>query len=624
MLRKFATIVFIALIQIPSLLAAVNYRDTLDVYPFDPVVVTGTRGSIERRELPATLSVVSLNQTTASAQHSLLQVINSSVPGLFVTQRTNVGFGVASGSAGNVTLRGLGAYPNTQVLILIDGRPDVMGLFGHPLSDVYNLQNVERVEVIRGPASLLYGSNAMGGAINIVTKHGATPGWHGNLALRYGSFQTRQFDFQQSFGGKKLFWRFAGGYQASEGWREKGRDDYTNNNGNITLRYYFRGNGYIDANTYFTNLNLYDPGQYSNPFEDHHFDIKRRGGDLTMELVGTRLTTHLKLHHNQGHHLIHDPGFYESFDHTTGAVATVTYRKTDRGNYSLSGEWRQYGGKAYISSQWKKEQVVEYGGVFQGHQHLGNALIIDGGLRLTKHSYTDLIAVPVLGLVVKLPQDLIFRTQYSTGYRVPTINELFLFPPSNTKIKNEYTRSGEASLEKQLSQRVNLLSTIYYSRATNLIEKNPVQIDGQTRRIYQNTGTVTIKGLEIEGQIIPAANVRLNLNYSLTQTSRVVSGTPEQKVGFDLLIKSVSWLTCELQGQWVNGLYAITNPYSSASPTYGRLPGFLTCDARATWHGWRWGEFQLEVKNLTNTRYMTVWDFPLPGRYYNIGFNIKF
>jgi hypothetical protein len=64
----------------------------------------------------------------------------------------------------------LGGNPTTGVLMLIDGHPQFMGIMGHPLPDSYVASDVERVEVIRGPASILYGTNAMGGVINIITK----------------------------------------------------------------------------------------------------------------------------------------------------------------------------------------------------------------------------------------------------------------------------------------------------------------------------------------------------------------------------------------------------------------------------------------------------------------------
>lgn len=77
-------------------------------------------------------------------------------------------------------------------MVLIDGHPQYMGLMGHPIADAYQSLMAERVEVLRGPASVLYGSNAMGGVINIVTRQLHEEGVKTNINLGYGSFNTLQ------------------------------------------------------------------------------------------------------------------------------------------------------------------------------------------------------------------------------------------------------------------------------------------------------------------------------------------------------------------------------------------------------------------------------------------------
>ena len=86
-----------------------------------------------------------------------------------MTQKGITGFGVSEGAAGTVNIRGVGS--GNKVLMLFDGQPQWAGVFGHSLPDTYVASDVERVEVIRGPGSLLYGSNAMGGVVNIITRH---------------------------------------------------------------------------------------------------------------------------------------------------------------------------------------------------------------------------------------------------------------------------------------------------------------------------------------------------------------------------------------------------------------------------------------------------------------------
>ena len=139
------------------------------------VVVTGTRAAADVRHLPMTVTTVGRAQIEASHEASLLPILNEQVPGFFSTSRGLLGFGVSDGAAGQMSLRGVGGpaqpgVPTTGMLVLVDGHPQYMGLFGHPIADAAQSLLAERVEVVRGPASVLYGSNAMGGVVNIVTR----------------------------------------------------------------------------------------------------------------------------------------------------------------------------------------------------------------------------------------------------------------------------------------------------------------------------------------------------------------------------------------------------------------------------------------------------------------------
>ena len=105
-----------------------------------------------------------------------------------------MGYGVAAGAAGGMSIRGVGGAPTAGVLVLINGHPQYMGLMGHPLADSYQSLMTERVEVVRGPASMLYGSNAMGGVINIITKKQEVDGANGSAQVMYGSHNTLNID----------------------------------------------------------------------------------------------------------------------------------------------------------------------------------------------------------------------------------------------------------------------------------------------------------------------------------------------------------------------------------------------------------------------------------------------
>ena len=89
------------------------------------------------------ISVISGKQIEERIQPSLLPLLTEEVPGLFITQRGVMGYGVANGSAGGMSIRGIGGAPTAGVLILIDGHPQYMGLMGHPLADSYQSMMTE-------------------------------------------------------------------------------------------------------------------------------------------------------------------------------------------------------------------------------------------------------------------------------------------------------------------------------------------------------------------------------------------------------------------------------------------------------------------------------------------------
>ena len=128
-----------------------------DTLSLQEVVVTGTRNAVDVRHLPMTVTIIGREKLTEQHHSNVLPVAMQQVPGLFVTSRSMMGYGVSTGAAGGISLRGISAGVG-QMLVLIDGHPQYNGIYGHPISDSYQTLIAERIEVLRGPASVLYGS----------------------------------------------------------------------------------------------------------------------------------------------------------------------------------------------------------------------------------------------------------------------------------------------------------------------------------------------------------------------------------------------------------------------------------------------------------------------------------
>ena len=186
--KTLAAMMTMLLSALPSGMCAENLADSLAL---QEVVVTGSRGATDVRHLPMTVTIVDRMTLTAEHQTSVLPTVMREVPGLFVTSRAMMGYGVSTGAAGGINLRGITGGAG-QLLVLIDGHPQYQGIYGHPISDSYQTLMAERVEVLRGPASVLYGSNAMGGVMNIVTRQARQDGVNTNIQLGAGSYGTIQ------------------------------------------------------------------------------------------------------------------------------------------------------------------------------------------------------------------------------------------------------------------------------------------------------------------------------------------------------------------------------------------------------------------------------------------------
>ena len=140
-----------------------------NVNHLDEVVVTGSNNAVGKNLLPYTVTTVSNRQLESTGSTQLLSAISGLVPSLFVSERSIFGFGVSNGGSGHIKLRGVGGDRASAVLMMVDGQPQFAGLYSHHIADFYETEYVERVEVLRGPASVLYGSNAMAGVINVIT-----------------------------------------------------------------------------------------------------------------------------------------------------------------------------------------------------------------------------------------------------------------------------------------------------------------------------------------------------------------------------------------------------------------------------------------------------------------------
>ena len=182
----------------------------------DPVVVTATRTETPLRDVTTSITVITEEEIRAQQAETVLDALRD-VPGLDVVQ---------SGSRGSTTSVFIRGSNSNQVLVLIDGMEVNSGTagsfnFAHLLTD-----NVERIEVLRGAGGTLYGSKAVGGVINILTKRGeGTPKL--SLSSEGGNGATHRQALDLAGGTSRWNYSVAGNFLQSDGFHGD-NDDYQN------------------------------------------------------------------------------------------------------------------------------------------------------------------------------------------------------------------------------------------------------------------------------------------------------------------------------------------------------------------------------------------------------------
>lgn len=606
--------------------------DTLRNYDINEVVITGVRSSTDIRHLSRTVTVVGRTEIESKMQPSLMPVLNELVPGLFVTSRGIMGYGVSGGAAGNISIRGLSGG-SARMMVLIDGHPQYAGIFGHPVSDSYQSFLAERVEVLRGPSSVLYGSNAMGGVINIVTRRMPEDGVRTDIHAGYGSFNTLETEFTNRIRKGRFSSVVSGSYNRTDGHRaDMGFGQY---GGYAKLGYDLTDNWKLMADVNITHFDASYPGPADAPLLDGDQSITRGVTSFTVENGYGSTSGAVSFFYNWGNHYINDgytPSLGESpkdyrflsSDDMMGASAYQNVRLFRGNTVTFGADWYRYGGKAWneyvagdkagTSSQIVDKHENEFAGYVDFRQDISSWLTLSAGLRADYHSRVGLEWVPQAGLAFHLPHSIDIKASAAKGFRYPVLREMYMFPPQNPDLRPESLWNYELAfsqriLEGNLAYGVN----VFYIDGKNLIQTLP-NPDG-SGMLNQNTGKVENAGVEISLSGRIASSWSLEGNYSYLHMKYPVISAPEHKVYAGGRFSSGRW-NVSTGIQYIGGLYTAVGE----SPV---REDFVLWNLRASFRVMRWLELWVRGENLLAQKYEIVAGYPMPGATVSGGINVN-
>jgi len=572
--------------------------------------VTVTASPILKEVKDCSTSVSVLDETDILAVRPLNSLgALTHLPGVFAHRTGDFG-------RTDIEIRGVGQR-GQRLAILIDGRPEKMGIFGCAVTHAFPLDNVDRIEVVRGPASVLYGPDAAGGVINIITRT-PSPGFRTDFTTAYGSYKTVSTNLRHGAKLGSFDYLFTADRLTSDG-----HVPHSSYQGSA-----FTGRAGLDLGSGFS-LNIQgkyfdgrknEPGPLHSPSLVSWNDYKRGSVNLTTKGGWSSSDWTLMAYGDFGRHVFSDG--WDSRDHFHGASAKMNLGLSPIHHLSLGIDARFFGGESFNSpaGSWNK---TNFGAYIHDEIVLGRRWIFSAGVRGDKDSQFGTEATPQAGIVFKPGDATSLRVSASRAFRCPHINELYLFPASNPDLDPERFWNIEFGVDQAFTQFFSLTAAVFRMKGSSLIEQvlNP---GGYPRYKFRNTGAFSFSGAEFGFRITPAHSLLASFSYSYLDTGDLTKGRPGQKIDADFRWQSGRFQAF-LNAQHVS-LYYAADKRALPIPSYFLLNSrFEVSIAKGV------GVF-MDLNNLGGEDYAVYVDlsgqaaglYQMPGRNVHFGFRASF
>lgn len=594
------------------------------VKALDLVVVTATKSPKKQSETGKVVTVITREEIDHSAGKDLAQLLNEQT-GVVVNGATS-----NPGKDKTIFLRGAS---DKYTLIMLDGVPlnDPSQVGGQYDIRLLSLNQVERIEILKGSQSTLYGSNAVAGVINIITRKAASEQATGNGTVSYGTYNTLKAatDFER----KSRIFEYDLNYQyvntdgIAEAKDTTGKGNFPKNGYNLQA---FQANVGINATDKLKISPYFRYSEYKGTISAGAFT----GGNdpYTASLVNTGLTAHLA--------------------YAKGTVyANYGYDYTQRfygGPYASTYEGRFHHGEAFVNHTFCPNLQMIAGVNFQTY-----TLVKPDTVNSIISPYVSFFYKDGKGLNIELggrynhdnkygsnftyslnPSYLIDRTvkvfaNITSGFRAPSVSELFGPYGANPALKPEKSYNEEGGVQVfLLDQKLSILGT-YFDRNIHDVIIYSFDDPAYPNGIYVNKNKQHDHGVEGEVSYTAARNLSLKASYTFVdgQTTEKIAGKDTTFKGLDRVPKN--------NFQFSAG-YRITKEFflsSSLQVTGKRTDDYydVTMNSYALWNAY--AEYQLfknnfkvfaDVKNITNKKnYYEAYGYSVQGTNLTVGVSIK-
>lgn len=575
----------------------------------------------------------------------------------------------------------------SQVLILLDGRPvNALGSGGFDLSEI-STDNVERIEVLPGGGSALYGSDAIGGIINIVTRQpSATP--EGSASAKFGSYNFNEQNLQFSGTAEKLGYFLSynriqsdGNYPFELGGFSGKRENNDTKYDNLTARLTYP----LSDRTQLSFSAIYLPKEQGVPggipianpvfgqgffnsltddnrkytdqfFSDLSIQSKLGGGDdstVTTRFYADWLNTRFDSRTAFADTLSVGPDGVPILSRRPQSLSRFETRQRSLGvqvqhNWQFSDNQGVVYGFDYRNTQVKNQRqnlvteaitpgyddTVSQGALFA--QYTASPVqpwTLVAGVRQEFSSLSNGSAFsPTLGTKLKLGESTTLRANYIRNFRLPTLTNLFSPSPTNIgnpDLKPERGNSFDVGIDQSFGDFALLRLTYFNNTISDLLAFKRISppVDGISGT-YQNLGKVRTQGLEAALNLRLADNVFASLGYTLNSPKILESSNPgetDKELRFAGADKLNLGLWYERPSGWYVGLLMNSlSSYPTNNTNTEFLPGYTTFDLRTQIPISEQLRVSLGVQNLLDQRFQLFSGFPDNGRTFEGGLSYRF
>lgn len=588
-------------------LAGEEQADSFNVYSVDEIAVKATRIDVPLESLVLPVDVLTGREAALRDANSATDMMGD-LPGVFI-QKTG-DFGQA-----DMSIRGLGDY-GRRVIILMDGRPVKTGLSGSTVTSALPPADVDQIELVRTPGSVLYGSDALGGVLNVVTASPRSP-----FALRasatYGSYSTRKFNMLHSAKVGTFGYLVSVDRRQSDGHLENSA--YAGNDFSLKLI----GNR---RRTKFTLLAKYYDGYKQEPLRasdppdtvsDAWTDFARGAVDFEVSSRhgGGRAT--LKLYNEFGEHEYSDG--WHSMDQSRGIMGYDTRFVGENVVFNAGADYRQQLGERLSPDpgEWSKYELGLYG---LTQIFIKDRAVATAGLRLNVDEISGTAPAPHLGLLYDVSDATTLRGSVSGGFRSPQIDELYMYPSSNTSLSAERLWSFELGLTQRFGDRGRVSVSLYRLIGRDFIEL--VERKGHHHGfVFENVGEIDFAGVEATLVLEPRLWLESRVSYAYLDPGIHTTGRPGDKLD--------ARGTLSLRGFALLGRIQYVGDYYAADYSEERIDDYLVVDTRISRLLGSGFDGFFAVENITDEEYDIYTEIPggksglyrMPGRRFLVGVN---